>query len=160
MKGRASAALHLSGDSADVSGLKGNGRIDVSDGKLYRLPLELDLLKAFGLRLPDQTAFEQAHAIFAIDGPQLQVQSLDLFGNAISLRGKGTVDLDGNNLNLDFNADWGRLSQVLPDPINDIPRAVSDQLLKIKMRGRIGDVHLEKEVAPGVVEPILKAFSQ
>jgi hypothetical protein len=160
IKGRASAALHLYGDSADVSGLKGDGRIDVSDGKLLRLPLELDLLKAFGLRLPDRTAFEQAHAVFAIDGPQLQVQSLDLYGNAISLRGKGTVDLDGNNLNLDFNADWGRLSQVLPDPVNEIPRAVSDQLLKIKMRGRIGDVHLEKEVAPGVIEPILKAFSQ
>ena len=158
IKGSASAALHLSGDSADVSGLKGNGRIDVMDGKLYRLPLQLDLLKAFGLRLPDRTAFEQAHAIFAIDGPQLQVQSLDLYGNAISLRGKGTVDLDGNNLNLDFNADWGRLSQVLPDPVNDIPRAVSDQLLKIKMRGRLGDVHLDKQVAPGVIEPIMKAF--
>ncbi len=158
MNGRASASLHLYGDSADVSGLKGNGRIDVADGKLYRLPLELDLLKAFGLRLPDHTAFEQAHVIFAIDGPQLQVQSLDLYGNAISLRGKGTVDLDGNNLNLDFNADWGRLSQVLPEPVNDIPRVFSDQLLKIKMRGRLGDVHLEKEVAPGVVEPILKAF--
>jgi AsmA-like C-terminal region len=158
MKGKATAALHLMGNSADVSGLQGNGRIDVMDGKLYRLPLQLDLLKAFGLRLPDQTAFEQAHAIFAIDGPQLQVQSLDLYGNAISLRGKGTVDLDGNNLNLDFNADWGRLSQVLPDPVNDIPRAVSDQLLKIKMRGRLGDVHLEKQVAPGVVEPIMKAF--
>ena len=39
MKGRASAELHLYGDSANVSGLKGNGRIDVSDGKLYRLPL-------------------------------------------------------------------------------------------------------------------------
>ncbi len=160
MMGKASAAMHLYGDSADVSGLKGDGRIDVTDGKLYRLPLELDLLKAFGLRLPDRTAFEQAHAVFAIDGPQLQVQTFDLYGNAISLRGKGTVDLDGNNLNLDFNADWGRLSQVLPEPVNDIPRAVSDQLLKIKMRGRIGDVHLEKEVAPGVVEPILKAFSQ
>jgi hypothetical protein len=160
LKGKASAALHLFGDSADVSGLGGNGRIDVMDGKLYRLPLELDLLKAFGLRLPDRTAFEQAHAVFAIGGPQLQVQSLDLYGNAISLRGKGTVDLDGNNLNLDFNADWGRLSQVLPEPVNDIPRAVSDQLLKIKMRGRIGDVHLEKEVAPGVVEPILKVLSQ
>ena len=121
--------------------------------------MELALLKAFGLRLPDRTAFDQAHAVFAIDGPQLQVLSFDLYGNAISLRGKGTVDLDGNNLNLDFNADWGRLSQVLPEPISDIPRAVSDQLLKIKMRGRIGDVHLEKEVAPVVVEPILKAFS-
>jgi hypothetical protein len=159
LNGKASAALHLSGDSADVSGLKGDGRIDVMNGKLLRLPLQLALLKAFGLRGPDRTAFEQAHAVFSIDGPQLQVQSLDLYGNAVSLRGRGTVDLDGSNLNLDFNADWGRLAQILPDPVNDVPRLLSDQLLKIKMRGRIGDVHLEKELAPGVVEPIMKAFS-
>jgi AsmA-like C-terminal region len=158
MKGRASAAVHLTGDGADVSGLKGNGRIDVSEGKLYKLPLQLDLLKAFGLRLPDRTAFEQAHAVFAIDGPQLQVQSFDLYGNAVSLRGKGTVDLDGSNLNLDFYADWGRLAQVLPAGVNDIPRAVSDQLLKIKMRGRISDPRFEKELAPGVVDWVERAI--
>ncbi len=152
MKGFASAALHLSGDGGDVSGLKGNGRIDVADGKLYKLPLQLDLLKAFGLRLPDRTAFEQAHAVFAVDGPQLDVQGLDLYGNAVSLRGRGTVDLVSGGLNLDFNADWGRLAEVLPAGVNEIPRAVSDQLLKIKMRGRIGDVRFEKELAPGVVD--------
>ena len=132
MKGLASAGVHLSGEGGDVSGLKGNGRIDVPEGKLYRLPLQLDLLKAFGLRLPDRTAFEQAHAVFAIDGPQLQVQSLDLYGNAVSLRGQGTVDLVGSDLNLDFNADWGRLAQVLPagrqrDAAGDQRPAARDQ---------------------------------
>ncbi|HVS38550.1 MAG TPA: AsmA-like C-terminal region-containing protein [Gemmataceae bacterium] len=152
MKGLASAALHLSGEGVDISGLKGNGRIDVPEGKLYKLPLQLDLLKAFGLRVPDRTAFEQAHAVFAIDGPQLQVQGLDLLGNAVSLRGRGTVDLVSGGLNLDFNADWGRLAEVLPAGVNEIPRAMSDQLLKIKMRGSIGDVHFDKELAPGVVD--------
>ena len=152
MKGLASAALHLCGAGTDVSGLKGNGRIDVPEGKLYKLPLQLDLLKAFGLRLPDRTAFEQAHAVFAVDGPQLEVQGLDLYGNAVSLRGRGTIDLVSGGLNLDFNADWGRLAEVLPAGVNDIPRTVSDQLLKIKMRGRIGDVRFDKELAPGVVD--------
>ncbi len=158
MTGLASAGVHLSGEGTDVGGLKGDGRIDVPEGKLYKLPLQLDLLKAFGLRLPDRTAFEQAHAVFAIDGPQLQVQSLDLYGNAISLRGKGTVDLSGSDLNLDFNADWGRMAQVLPPGVNEVPRAISDQLLKIKMRGTIGDVHFEKELAPLVVEPIMRVL--
>ena len=158
MKGLASAGVHLSGEGTDVGGLKGDGRIDVPEGKLYRLPLQLDLLKAVGLRLPDRTAFEQAHAAFSIEGPQLQVQNLDLYGNAVSLRGKGTVDLTGDNLNLDFNADWGRMAQLLPPGVNDIPRTLSDQLLRIKMRGRIGDVRIEKELAPLVVDPILRAL--
>ena len=158
MTGLASAGVHLSGQGTDLGGLKGDGRIDVPQGKLYRLPLELDLLKAVGLRLPDRTAFEQAHRVFSIDGPQLQVQSLDLYGNAVSLRGKGAVDLSSSALNLDFNADWGRIGQILPPGVNDIPRTLSDQLLRIKMRGRIGDVRIEKELAPLVVDPIMRAL--
>ena len=62
------------------------------------------------------------------------------------------MDLVSGGLNLDFNADWGRLTEVLPAGVNEIPRAVSDQLLKIKMRGGISDVHFDKELAPGVVD--------
>jgi hypothetical protein len=160
MEGPAMAQLHLSGEGADVGGLKGNGRIDVPAGKLYRLPLLLDLLKATGLHAPDRTAFEEGHAVFAIDGPQVRVQRLDLYGAAVSLRGQGTVGLFGDNINLDFSADWGRLGQVLPPAVGDVPRAVSDQLLKIKVRGRAGDVRFEKDPLPGVLDPLLHAWGQ
>jgi len=158
MQGPARASLHLIGEGTDLSGLKGNGRIDVDNGKLYRLPFLLGLLKAFGLRWPDRTAFDQAHALFAIEGPQMRIHGLDLFGSAISLRGQGTLNLDGSNLNLDFSADWGRMSQMMLPGISDLSQALSDQLFKIKVRGKIGAPRFEKELIPGVVEPIKKAF--
>ncbi len=158
LQGPALASLHLTGEGTDLSGLKGNGRVEVTRGKLYRLPLLLGLLKAFGLRLPDSTAFEEARMIFAIEGPQMRVHGLDLFGNAISLRGQGTLNLDGSNLHLDFSADWGRMPQLLPPGISDLSQAVSDQLLKIKLRGKITAPRFEKELMPAVVEPIKKAF--
>lgn len=158
LQGPARASLYLTGDGTDLSGLKGDGRIDVANGKLYRLPLLLDLLKAFGLRLPDRTAFEQAQMIFAIKGPTMIVQALDLYGNAISLRGQGTANLDGSNLNLDFSADWGRVPQMLPPGISDLSQALSDQLFKIKVRGKISAPRFDKELIPGVVEPIKKVF--
>lgn len=158
IQGPARASLYLVGDGTDLSGLKGNGRIEVANGKLYRLPLLLDLLKAFGLRLPDRTAFEQARMIFAIEGPTMLVHGLDLYGNAISLRGQGTARLDGSNLNLDFSADWGRMPQMLPPGISDLSQALSDQLFKIKVRGKINAPRFEKELMPGVVDPIKKAF--
>jgi hypothetical protein len=158
MEGPARASLHLTGEGTDLNGLRGNGRVDVARGKLYRLPLLLDLLKAFGLRVPDRTAFEQARMIFGIEGPQMRVQDLDLIGNAISLRGQGTLNLDGSNLNLDFNADWGRMSQVLPHPVLDLSQAVSDQLFKIKLRGKISSPHFDKVPIPSVVEPIKKVL--
>jgi hypothetical protein len=160
LQGPASAQLHLTGEGTDLSGLRGNGDIQVARGKMYKLPLLLDLLKAISLRLPDGTAFEQARMIFGIEGPQMRVHAIDLFGNAISLRGQGTVNLDGSNVNLDFSADWGRVPQMLPPGISDISQAFSDQLFKIKMRGKISSPRFEKELIPGVVDPIKKALGK
>jgi len=159
LQGPALLAVHVTGEAHDPTTLKGNGRLDVPSGKLYHLPMLLDLIKAFGLRMPDRTAFEQARMTFSIDGPQMQVHNLDLLGNAISLRGQGTLNLDGSNLNLDFSADWGRVTQLLPAGLNQIPRAITDQLFKIKVRGKVGAVKFEKELVPGVVEPLRKALA-
>lgn len=161
LQGPARASLYLEGEGNDLSGLRGDGRIDVAHGKMYRLPLLLGLLKAFGLRVPDQTAFEDAHMLFGIEGPQMRIHSLDLLGNAISLRGQGTLNLvDGSNLNLDFSADWGRVPQMLPPVISDLVQGVSDQLFKIKLRGRISSPHFEKVPIPGVVDPIKKVLGK
>jgi hypothetical protein len=159
LQGPVTASLALWGEGQEITGLKGNGQVGLASGKLYRLPLLLDLIKAFGLRLPDRTAFEQAHLDFAIDGPQVQVRKLELYGNAVSLRGQGTLTIDGSDLNLDFNADWARFGQVLPTGVSALPRALSDQLLKIKLRGSFGAPRFEKELIPGVIEPVKRVFA-
>jgi hypothetical protein len=162
LQGAARAAVYLSGEGGDLLTLKGNGRLDVPHGKMGELPLLLDLVKAVGLRVPDRTAFEQAHLVFAVEGPQVRVQELDLYGNAVSLRGQGTVDLDGKNVALDFSATPGRLMQPLPPALAVIPQAISEQILKIKMRGQLGKggvVRFEKELVPSVLEPIKRAVS-
>jgi hypothetical protein len=161
LQGPVRASLHLQGEGGDLIGLKGNGRVDVSEGKMGQLPVLLDLVKAFGLRVPDRTAFEQADVIFAVEGPRLRVQQLDLFGKAFSLRGEGTVDLDGSNVELDFTATPGLVTRWLPSGVDAIPQLISQQLLKIKMRGRLasgGDVRFDKELAPGVVDPLRRVF--
>jgi hypothetical protein len=160
IQGPAMAQLHLTGDGGDLSGLRGHGRIQVDNGKMLRLPLLLDLLKAFGLRLPDRTAFEQARVVFGIEGPKMHIGQLDLFGNAISLRGQGTLNLDGSDLNLDFGADWGRMPGLLPPGISDLSQALNDQVFRIKMRGQIGAVRYEKELLPGVLDPLKRVIGR
>lgn len=161
LQGPAGARVHLTGDGSDLLTLKGNGRIEVPKGKLGQLPVLLDLVKAFGLRVPDRTAFEQAQMVFAIEGPQVQVQQLGLYGNAISLRGQGTVDIDGSNLNLDFSATPGRMTQILPESIDNVSQLISGQFLRIKMRGKLGkggELKFEQHLIPGVVEPIKRVI--
>ncbi|HZT82117.1 MAG TPA: hypothetical protein VFA26_17955, partial [Gemmataceae bacterium] len=134
--------------------LKGSGRVDVPSGKMANLPLLLDLLKFLALRVPDRTAFDEAHAEFDINGRRARVRKLDLYGNAISLRGQGDLNLDGSDLNLDFSADWARLTQLLPPGIRQVPPAISDQLLRIKVRGKAAEPRFEKDLVPLVTDPV------
>jgi hypothetical protein len=136
--------------------LEGHGTVDVPNGQMYNLPLLLDLIKVLGLRPPDRTAFEEAHAAFSIRGPRLKLNRLDLDGNAISLSGQGEMKLDGTDMQLDFYAVWGRIKQLLPPIFRDIPPAVGQQLLKIKMRGSVSDPKITKEPVPALVEPMEK----
>jgi hypothetical protein len=160
LSGQASANLYLSGQGMTWDDLSGNGSIDVPDGKLYNLPLFLDLLKVVGLRPPDRTAFEEMHAAFDVRGPRVYVNRLELFGNAISLRGAGEMNLDGSDINLDFHADWARITQALPPGIKRIPPAVSDQLLTIRMRGKLGDLQCTKEPMPVLFDPLRRMWNE
>jgi hypothetical protein len=154
LSGLATARLHLTGQGTEVSDLNGQGTIDVPNGRLYKLPLLLDLLKFPGLRLPDGTAFEEAHAVFAIKGMRVVVSRLDLFGNSISLRGQGEMNLDGTDVNMDFYGVWARVIQYLPPVIKEIPQKFSQQMLKIKMRGSIHDVRFSTEPVPILIDPL------
>jgi hypothetical protein len=159
MSGEASAQLYLVGEGPSLDGLRGGGSIDVPKGKMSNLPPLVDLLKFLALRLPDRTAFEEAHAEFDIQGPRARIKRLDLFGHAISLRGKGDLNLDGTDANLDFNADWARVTQVLPPVINQIPPTFSNGLLRIHMRGSVSDPKFNEVVMPVVMDPWKKMWN-
>jgi hypothetical protein len=90
---------------------------------------------------------------FAVEGAKLRVNTLNMKGTALSLRGKGTVNLDGSDLNLDFNVDPGRLCDVL-GPGGKVLRLWSDAVLKIKVHGKLSEPKFERELVPIVVEPV------
>jgi hypothetical protein len=78
---------------------------------------------------------------------------LSLLGNAVSLNGQGTMNLNGTDLNLDFYSIMGR-SLPLPRGLDKIPPLISKQLLKIKVRGSFDKREVTKEPVPFVVEPL------
>lgn len=158
VSGLASAELYLNGQGADLTGLSGGGTIDVPSGKMYNLPVLLDLLKVLGLRWPDKTAFEEGRAQFDIKGQRVNFTRLDLFGNAISLRGAGGMNLNGTGIDLVFHTEWARIAQVLPPGLKQMPGAISNQLLKIHMKGDVNGVKFDKEPMPALLEPMKKVF--
>jgi hypothetical protein len=163
LSGIAAARLHLTGTGAGAGSLQGNGSIDVpytALTKLYNLPWLLDLLKFLGLRWPDRTLFEEAHAAFNIQGERVHVTRLDLLGNVVTLWGRGEVNLDGSDIQLDFYPGWARIEQVLPAAVRAVPTAISKSLLKIEVRGQLSDnpkdLKFTKKPLPGIVDPLLQ----
>jgi hypothetical protein len=158
LSGLVGGRLHVMGKGTGIASLEGNGSLDMPKGRLYNLPLLLDLLKFLGLRWPDRTAFEQAHAAFTLHGERLRFNHLELYGNAVSLHGQGDMKLDGTDVRLDFIPVWGRIEQLLPPVWQPIPSAIGKNLLKIEMRGQIDklkDLHFHKKPVPGLIGPLL-----
>jgi hypothetical protein len=159
LSGLVGGRLHLTGKGAGIGSLEGNGSLDMPKGHLYNLPLLLDLLKFLGLRWPDRTAFEQAHAAFGIHGERMSFSQLELYGNAISLHGEGDMKLDGSDVRLDFIPVWGRIEQVLPAVWQPLPSTIGKSLLKIEVRGKLGngkDLRFHKKPIPGVLGPLMQ----
>ncbi len=160
LTGNASGRLHLRGQGTGLSTLDGNGSVDVPRGRLYNLPFLLDLLKFLGLRWPDRTAFEEAHANFAINGERVTINRLDLWGNAISLTGKGNVNLDGTEVDLEFYPGLARVEQLLPPAVRSVSPAVSKNLLKIEVKGKLGsdpkELRFIKRPVPIILDPFLQ----
>jgi hypothetical protein len=159
LTGLVGGRLYLTGKGQGLAGLEGNGSLEIPKGKLYNLPLLLDLLKFLGLRWPDRTAFDQAQAIFSIHGETVSFSQLELYGNAITLHGQGEMKLDGSDVRLDFIPVWGRIEQLLPSFWQPIPSVIGKNVLKIEMRGKVGkkkDLHFHKKPVPGLVDPLLQ----
>jgi hypothetical protein len=158
-KGKAEARLHVFGRAGAAETLEGNGSIDVRSGKLYNLPFLLDLLKFLGFRWPDRTLFEEAHAMFALQGKRVRVNRLDLLGNVISFWGRGEINSDGSDVQLDFYPTWGRVDQILPPVLRNIPPAISKTLIKIEARGRLSnnseDLQFHQRLVPPLFDPLM-----
>lgn len=83
------------------------------------------------------------------------MQHLDLFGSAVSLGGKGELDVDGSNLAMDFYAVWGHVTQLLPPGLRDVPPWLSKSLLLIEARGRLGgQLSVRPIMVPVLVDPV------
>jgi hypothetical protein len=159
LSGFAVGRLYLEGIGSDLDTLDGYGSLDVPNGKLLNLPFLLDLIKFLGLRWPDRTMFEELHAQYAIRRRRAIINNLELFGNAVSFTGKGEINLDGTDLQLELYPSWARIEQLLPPAVRSMPPTLSKNLLTVEARGKITgdskDIKFTKRPVPLLVDPLL-----
>jgi hypothetical protein len=128
--------------------------VEIPHGKIYNLGPIVALLKVLRFRPPDDTAFDEVHAQFAINGRRVEFDRLDLYGDAVSLGGKGMMQLDGTGLQIDFYALVGLFNARMLPVLENLESFISKRIMKIKMRGSLLKPECSSEPVPGVVEPI------
>jgi len=134
--------------------VEGSGKIDVPTGRMYNLPILLDLVKVLKLQTPDKTAFEQAHAVFRIQGDRVKVEQIDLIGKAICVGGSGELDTNGEFVKFEFYTVWSTvLKQLINTPVGDLTAFLSKNLFVIKMTRENGEMKYKPEAVPLVTEP-------
>ncbi len=134
----------------------GAGQIDVPNGRMYNLPVLLPMLKLLKLQAPDQTAFEEAHAVFDLKGDRVKVSQLDLIGTAVSLGGSGELDTALEDVRFEFYTIWSQaLKRWLTTPVGDVTSLLSGSLFKIEMvRQRNGEMTYQPHMLPVVTDPV------
>jgi hypothetical protein len=133
----------------------GAGQIDIPNGRMLNLPVLLPLLKLLKMQAPDQTAFEEAHAVFELKGDRVTVSQLDLIGNAVSLGGWGDIDIKSEEMRFEFYTVWSQvLKRWLSTPLGDVTSFLSGNLFKIEMVRKNGEMQYKPVMLPAITEPV------
>ncbi len=133
----------------------GSGQVDVPQGRMYNLPVLLDLVKVLKGQQPDGSAFEEAHATFDLKGDRVRVTQLDLLGSAVSLGGSGELDTDGRYVQFEFYTIWSQtLKRWLTTPLGDVTGLLSGSLFKIELTRVNGTLTPKAHMLPVVTDPV------
>jgi hypothetical protein len=162
LEGLATAQVYLSNRPDERTGkavLQGGGSIDVPDGKLLNLPVLLNLIKVVRLRAPDETGFEEAHALFTVRGDRIRFGQLDLIGNAVCLAGEGEMTTDGTGVSFEFYPVWSKVKEMFALP-GEWSGAISRKFLKIRVSGTLDKLDYKAEPVPGLVDPVKRVFGR
>jgi len=161
LQGVMNAWVELSGRGAHPERIKGRGQLQISPAALYELPVIVSIFNILKFLPPDKTAFNHALVNFDVGGSKYHLREIDLVGNAISLRGRGTVGFDGK-VSLDFYSTVAR-NQLggMPLPlVKTLLGEATSGLIGVEVRGTTQDP-IAKVVPVPKLEPIrrfLEAF--
>jgi hypothetical protein len=152
LRGKILAWAELTGSGWSRNAMLGHGRIRLSEGNVYELPVMVSLLKILSIRPPDQSAFSDATIDYRVEGEHVYFDQIDFHGDAISLRGKGEMDCQ-SAIRLTFYTLVGRGELDLP-VIKQVLRGASQQLLLIHVDGTLQEPRTSKEALPALTQPL------
>lgn len=107
LMGKINANAQIQGRGVIATSTTGKGWVQVTPAALYELPVFYQMFSLINFRPPDNnnTAFNYAYGDFTLHDGMFDFSTIELVGDALSLKGRGTVGYAGaekSALNLDF----------------------------------------------------------
>jgi hypothetical protein len=141
VKGLLSGNLHLTSPLGGGRDRRATGQIQITQARIYELPILLGFLHVLNLTLPSPGAFHAAEAAYHLEGDKLVIQRMRLQGSALSMFGAGRVDLGRKRLDLTFLTGPARK---LPDsPVKEFLEAIAGQLMTVRVTGTLANPGLK-----------------
>ncbi|MFV1964278.1 MAG: hypothetical protein ACC628_02555 [Pirellulaceae bacterium] len=154
--GRAFANVILSGSGRGTHTLRGRGRVLLKDADLYRLPVMMRLLKPLSLKPPDHTAFDSSEVDFRIEADRIYFDRIDFDGDAISLDGRGEMNLQ-RQINLTFGTAIGR-DDLYNSLLRPMLKEAGRRLVLLHVTGTLDQPHVRRELVPELNQTIQQLF--
>lgn len=152
------AGITLRGNSQSFNSLRGEGFVRLRDAKIYEFPLIVALLKVARITHVDTNAFDEGNVDFTMRGSDIELNRIELIGDAVSLLGNGKMNLK-HEVDLDFYTVIGRNRLNIP-LLTQLYKAGSQQILWIRVAGSIYDPQTSREVLPGLSDTLKQIFSE
>ncbi len=158
IRGQANALITLSGNRFGQPSWRGTGAIRLFEADIYEIPVMLALLKLLSIRQPDTTAFTNSEIDFRVQGEHVYLDRVNFYGDAVSLKGSGEMDLD-RHIDLKFYSLVGRGELDLPI-VRAVVRQASKQLLLIHVTGTLDEPQLTRDPLPLLKDTLEQIFPE
>ncbi|QDT38072.1 hypothetical protein [Stratiformator vulcanicus] len=126
---------NVRGEALLERGMVGRGQVKISPAALYELPVFAQLFNVLNFAKPDRTAFNYAFFDFRMDDEKFIFDKIDMVGDAVSFRGRGTATYE-EQLKLDFFSTLPRSRVTIPI-IDTLMRSATNGWVGIQVRGQV-----------------------
>jgi len=144
--------LGLRARGPDAQTVEASGYVDVTEAKLYELPLVVRLINVLRLAPPDRTAFQKARVLYFLKGKRLILGDVRLEGRAMNLYGAGTMDPDGR-LNMTFMTGTKDDDPLIP-ALSELAEGIRKQIVVVLVTGTLAEPQVEMRTLSAVTAPL------
>jgi hypothetical protein len=175
LSGRANAKITLRGEGPDPAGLSGHGEVQITEGRLWEIPLLKSIVSATKVTSAALVA-SNAAAVMDFGESKVQLRRAAINSPALGLQGSGTVGFD-RTMDLDVTAalfgDWKQhvkktgiplVSSVVGELAGGVQKlvntATSQLLYAFHVTGKTGDPQVQAVPTPILTETAAALFGK